>query len=269
MAVDSARQKRLARQGLRPAQGAKRRLDAAGAQETVSPPALRARRGRPPLLAEPERRQLLLDAAESVFLELGYSSSSMDDIARRAGMSKKTLYRLFDTKESLFAAVVAGRRAVLNAMIEAEDCSDADAPDDVLRRFIGNIARFVLAPRQASIYRLVIAESHRAPEIAHAFHREGPSKARAMLTEWLRVQDEKGLLRVPDAAAAASMLISMVIADPQMCLLVGEIRPPEDAMIAERVNRAVDLFLRGALPRAGKKERGPASEVLYHAASAK
>ena len=66
----------------------------------------RARRGRPCQIAEPERRQLLLDAAESVFVELGYSSASMDDIAHRAGMSKKTLYRLFETKEALFAAVI-------------------------------------------------------------------------------------------------------------------------------------------------------------------
>ena len=144
---------------------------------------LRARRGRPCQIAEPERRQMLLDAAESVFLELGYGSASMDDIARRVRMSKKTLYRLFDTKASLFAAVVASRRAVLNAMVEAEDCTGADTAEEVLRRFLGKIARFVLAPRQAAIYRLVIAESHRAPELAHAFHSEGPSKARAMLTE--------------------------------------------------------------------------------------
>src|SRR6266567_3099344 len=84
----------------------------------------RARRGRPCQIAEPERRQLLLDAAESVFLESGYSSASMDDIARRAGMSKKTLYRLFETKESLFAAVIAARRASLDATIEAVDCTD-------------------------------------------------------------------------------------------------------------------------------------------------
>jgi hypothetical protein len=53
------------------------------------------------------------------------------------------------------------------------------------------------------------------------------------------------------------MLFSMVIADLQMCLLVGEIRPPDDAQIDQSVNRAVDLFLRGASPRpAGKNSAG-------------
>src|SRR5882672_7049520 len=164
----------------------------------------RVRRGRPCQIAEPERRQLLLDAAESVFVELGYSSASMDDIARRAGMSKKTLYRLFETKEALFAAVIAARRATLETTAESGDCPDVEAAEKVLRRFLGGIARFVLAPRQAALYRLVIAESQRAPEIAHAFYREGPTKARLALTEWLTLQDARRNLIVPDPACASS-----------------------------------------------------------------
>jgi AcrR family transcriptional regulator len=177
----------------------------------------------------------------------------MDDIARRAGMSKKTLYRLFDTKEALFAAVIAARRATLEASTESGDCPDVQTAEEVLRRFLRGIARFVLAPRQAALYRLVIAESQRAPEIAHAFHREGPSMARAPLSNWLAQQNARGTLRVADPVSAASMLFSMVIADLQMCLLVGEIRPPDDAQIDQSVNRAVDLFLRGASPRPAEK----------------
>ena len=80
-----------------------------------------------------------------------------------------------------------------------------------------------------------------------------------MLTEWLRSQDKRGALVVPDAAAAAGMLISMVIADPQMCVLIGESRAPEDAVIDERVERAVGLFLQGSLPRRERQtpERAP------------
>ena len=222
---------------------------------------LRARRGRPCQIAEPERRQILLDAAEKVFLESGYSSAGMDDIARRAGMSKKTLYRLFETKESLFAAVIAARRATLDATIEAGECADVGMAEDVLRRFLGHIARFLLAPRQAALYRLVIAESQRAPELAHAFHREGPSKARAPLSNWLARQNERGTLRVPDPVSAAAMLFSMVIADLQMCLLVGEIRAPDDALIEQSVNRAVDLFLQGARPRETETNRAGQERV--------
>jgi AcrR family transcriptional regulator len=218
---------------------------------------LRARRGRPCQIAEPERRQRLLDAAESVFLELGYSSASMDDIVRRAGMSKKTLYRLFETKESLFAAMVAARRAVLDAMIAGNECADNDAAEDVLRSYLGKVARFVLAPRQAALYRLVIAESLRTPELAHAFYHEGPCKVRAVLEQWLARQHQSGVLHVTDPERDAGMVCSMVIAELQMRLLVGELGAPDDALIDATVDRAVDLFLQGARPRGnGKKKAG-------------
>src|SRR5580765_7400709 len=102
-------------------------------------------RGRPRQIDEEERRQLLIEAAEKVFVEMGYGTANVDDIAKRAGMSKKTLYQLFETKESLFAAVIASRRAALKDMIEAQCCADTQSPGDVLRKFLGQIARFVLA----------------------------------------------------------------------------------------------------------------------------
>jgi AcrR family transcriptional regulator len=220
--------------------------------ESASP--LRARRGRPCQIAEPERRQRVLDAAEGVFFELGYGSASMDDIARRAGMSKKTLYRLFETKESLFAAMVAARRAVLDAMIAGNECADDASAEEVLRSYLGKVARFVLAPRQAALYRLVIAESLRTPELAHAFYHEGPCKVRAVLEQWLARQHRAGVLHVTDPERDAGMLCSMVIGELQMRLLVGALRAPDDALIDATVNRAVGLFLRDACPRRGEKE---------------
>jgi AcrR family transcriptional regulator len=212
-------------------------------------PPRKAARGRPRQIAEADRRELLIEAAEKVFVEMGYATASVDDIAKRAGMSKKTLYRLFETKGELFAAVIAARRAALKAMIEAECCGDAQAPDDVLRNFLGQVARFVLARRQSALYRLVIAESQRAPELASAFYHEGPSRVRSALTQWLAAKHERQELFVPDPDCAASMLCSMVIGEPQMRLLTGDMHEPDDQFIALRVKLAVDLFLQGARPR--------------------
>lgn len=207
------------------------------------------RRGRPFQIAESERRQLLLEAAENVFLELGYSAASMDDIAHRAGMSKKTLYRIFTTKQTLFAAMIAARRAVLEAMIEANACGGEESAEQVLGCYLGKVARFVLAPRQAALYRLVIAESLRAPELAHAFYREGPCKVHAVLEQWLADQHRKGALDVPNPEHDSGMLCSMVLSELQMRLLVGELRAPDEALIDSTVKRAVQLFLQGTRPR--------------------
>jgi AcrR family transcriptional regulator len=208
-----------------------------------------AKRGRPRQIGESERRQLLLDAAEQAFVEQGYTAASMDDIARRAGMSKKTLYRIFDTKEALFAAVIASRRAALDAIIGADELSVRRDPREALHSFMTKLAGFVLAPRQSALYRLAIAESQRAPELARAFHHEGPSKACHMLQDWLREQGARGALSVPDPSVAANMLFSMVVADAQTCMLIGDAQPPDEAAIAQRVDKALHLFLGGALPR--------------------
>ncbi len=220
--------------------------DGGMALKEADPP--RARRGRPCQIAEPERRERLLEAAETSFLDMGYAAASMDDIAHRAGMSKKTLYRLFQTKESLFAAVVAARRAVLEAMIAGNDCAGDKDPAEVLCCYLGKVARFVLSPRQAALYRLVIAESLRAPELAHAFYREGPCKVRERLEAWLSSQHRAGSLHVPDVERDAGMLCSMAIAELQMRLLVGELRMPEPELIDANVERAVKVFLEGARP---------------------
>jgi AcrR family transcriptional regulator len=210
-------------------------------------------RGRPRLFDEATRRERLVAAAEHVFREEGYTAASMDDIARRAGMSKKTIYQVFETKHDLFAAVIESRKAELAAMIEGEGSGTSRLPEEVLRGFLRRIAGFVLAPRQAALYRLVVAESQRAPELANAFHREGSTKACSALTEWLALQHERGVLDIPDSASAAKMLFHMTISELQMRLLIGNCQEPDESAINERVDFAVRLFLDGARARSGVK----------------
>jgi TetR/AcrR family transcriptional repressor of mexJK operon len=206
-------------------------------------------RGRPPRIDERERRRRVVEAAEHVFVSQGYGTASVDDIAKRAGMSKKTLYILYGTKKAMFAAVIAARREALKERLDAECRGSGLAPGDVLRRFLSQVAHFVLAHRQSALYRLVIAESQRAPELASAFYSEGPSKARLALKEWLAEQCRLGVLSVPDPDMAAGMLFSMVIGEPQMRILISEVHEPASADIEARVAAAVEIFLNGAVPR--------------------
>ena len=210
-------------------------------------------RGRPRQLDEEVRRERLIAAAEHVFVEMGYGAANMDDIARRAAMSKKTIYQIFETKQELFAAVIESRRDALAAIIGGEAVDDAQRPEDVLRQFLRQIARFILAPRQAALYRLAVSESQRAPELANAFYREGSTKVCSPLTEWLAMQHERGILHVPDPTTAAKMLFHMAVAELQMRLLIGERREPDDTAIAERVDYAVRLFLDGARVRSTRE----------------
>jgi AcrR family transcriptional regulator len=213
-------------------------------------PAGPARRGRPCLITEPERRELLLDAAEAVFIEQGYTEAGMDEIARRAGMSKKTLYRLYDTKEALFLAVINARRGELAATLSVDDISDSLPAEMVLGRFLLGIGRFLLAPRQAALYRLLISEVHRTPELARALHEDCPGKLCNFLEDWIARQNALGKLAVDDPETAAGMLFSMVIAEPQMRSFMCNNTDDDLACLEARVHAAVKLFLDGARPRA-------------------
>ena len=74
-------------------------------------------RGRPRQLDDAARRKRLVAAAEHVFVEMGYGAASMDGIARCAGMSKKTIYQVFETKQDLFVAVIDSRAFGLVVML--------------------------------------------------------------------------------------------------------------------------------------------------------
>ena len=204
-------------------------------------------RGRPRQLSEVERRHRLFDAAERVFLESGYGAATMDDVANRAGMSKKTLYEVFTTKEALFTALIADR---IDTMITpAEKDWGKRPPADVLRSVLRQFALFVLSPRQMAMSRLMAAEGERYPELAQAFHRVSPGCGKAALVRWLTLQRDHGRLRLADPEEAAGMLFGMAIGEPHMKLMLGLKRRPSKAVLERRIKRAVDIFLKGTATR--------------------
>lgn len=224
----------MARRGRRPVRGG-------------TPPADQRSRGRPLQLSEAERRRRLLDAAERVFLDAGYGDATMDDVARKARMSKKTLYRLFPTKGQLFAAVMASRDDGLIDALESDD--GTRSPKEALESFLRQAAHTLLSPQTIGLHRLVVAETRRWPELARAFHREGAGRCKAAVLHWFARQQARGKLVIDDVEEAAGMLFGMVVGEPHMRQLLCDSRPTSKAAIDRRVKRAVDIFLKGAVVR--------------------
>jgi AcrR family transcriptional regulator len=199
-----------------------------------------------------ERRQRLRDAAAEVFLRDGYQAASMDEVARTAGMSKRTLYQVFPSKAVLFEETIASVLAPI-----ALDAAAEREPD--LRRALSGIlvaaAQHLLAERQIGIFRLVIGERHRAPELAEATLRVLTSRGASALERRLTAEAQAGRLHLDRPAAAARMLYGMVLGSAQIRLLLGVLRPPDLAEIKALAREAVAIFLDGAL--AGASEVQP------------
>lgn len=209
--------------------------DRAGAQ---TPP----RRGRA-RMPEAERLRRLCEAAEEVFVRDGYTAARMDEVAGGAGMSKRTLYQLFPSKAELFEATIAA------ALEPVHLDSDLDGEPDTRRaltRILERMGRHLLSQRQTAIFRLVIAEAHRSPELAEASHRAMLGRGSNVLERRIAGDVARGNLEVADAAAAARLLYGMALGSTQLQVLLGLRAPPEADEIAALVQCAVSVFMRAA-----------------------
>lgn len=190
----------------------------------------------------PKRRQMLA-AAEALFLAHGYGLVSMDAIARAAGVSKATLYAHFVSKDRLFATIVADKGA--ESPLD-EDNFPAVVTD--LRAALRNIGqramRFMLRERTLAIYRVVMAESARFPELGLAFYESGPHRMAQRFTAWVIELERAGLIHAPKPEMATQQFMGLI----RSCLFLRAtlVLPPAptDAEIDETVDAAVDTWLK-------------------------
>src|SRR5262245_23712339 len=135
-------------------------------------PARAAKPARTRKVAPAARKQAILDAALDVFAERGFEAARLDDVAKRAGVAKGTLYLYFRDKEALFEALV---RGAVSPIIEAVS-QMASAPDvpthAVLETFFDLFQSQVLGSKRKLLLRLIIAEGPRFPGVAEFYHRE-------------------------------------------------------------------------------------------------
>lgn len=134
------------------------------------PPVIR-RRG-----ASPEKtamtRQSIVDAALAEFLEKGFANTTIETVAKRAGVAKGLIYRYFIAKEALFSAVV--QQEIVNAHIDTDDAKRApnESVEDFLRRTLVVSIHQIEKKSRADIARMVITEGVRFPAIAEIYRRD-------------------------------------------------------------------------------------------------
>jgi TetR/AcrR family transcriptional regulator, mexJK operon transcriptional repressor len=196
----------------------------------------------------PEKTEAILEAAGQLFREHGYGAVSMDQIAREAGVSKATVYAHFESKDRLFAAMVHNAcrvyaEGLMPAVTEMEDVREA------LTQICREIERFLLAPKTLGIYRVIIAEGPRFPELVQAFVEAGPLPFRKMLAEFFEANNRRGTLKVPNPRLAAHQLIWLVRGPLylQRVLDLGELVKNEPD-VEEVVAGAVDMIMKGYAP---------------------
>jgi AcrR family transcriptional regulator len=203
-------------------------------------------RGRPPIRSDEETRQLVIEAAAQEFETNSYAGACMGDIAERAGVSTKTVYRLFPNKADLLAQVVTDR--IGQFMLEIDgDAVDALPIGEALERILIAYGTLTLSHRTIAMHRLVIGECGQFPEIASAFYSLAIRRANDGIAAWLRRQCERGLIKLDDPHTAAGMLRGMIAMDPQRAVMLGQRGAPDHEEIVTRAKQGAQLFLRGCM----------------------
>lgn len=191
---------------------------------------------------EQGRRDTILQAGVDVFLEYGYVSASVDEIVRRAGGSKRTVYKYFGNKEELFAAIIASLAAQMLSPLGAAINSDSDL-QKTLEKLGKAYLDVLLREDSLTIFRTVVSEGVRFPELAKTFFLNGPNAAVTRLSGYLEQQVKKGSLKIEDTHAAARQYFGMIRSDLHMSAALGLELPTADE-ISQEVNRAVAMFVR-------------------------
>ena len=192
--------------------------------ETEAAP--RRSRGRPQVRSDEETRALILEAAGQEFQANGYEATCIADVAERAGVSTKTLYRLIPTKADLFANVVADRigRFVLEYDLSRLDSLDATA---ALERMLTVFGTLTLDPRTIALTRLVLGECCAFPEVGADVLRNAIARTSQAMEDGLRRLCARGLIALDDPHEAVGMLRGMMIMEPQRAAMLGQREPPE------------------------------------------
>lgn len=193
------------------------------------------------------RPQELLAAAVQLFIERGFAATRLEDVARRAGVSKGTLYLYFANKEEFFKAMV--RETIVPGIGEAEQdmANFAGSTGDLLRKTILTWWDRYGSTGTAGVTKLMMAEAHNFPELATFFNEEVVRRSNAFFTSLIERGIASGEFRRVDAA----MIALMVKAPMLMLTMWTHTQQPcahENVDPHTYINTFLDVFLRGLAP---------------------
>ena len=202
-------------------------------------------RGRPQVRPDDETRQIIYEAARHEFAASGYAATSMEAVARRAGVSTKTLYRLIPNKAALFEGMVTDRLDRFARQCQSARRRSRRHRRGALRAALMACADLTLDEEVIALQRMVLQEAGKFSDIAGMFYRNAIQRTAAALADWLRVQQKRGLIALDDVEEAAGMLLGMVASAPRRAAMFGGVPLPSRSQIEARVRSCAALFLRG------------------------
>jgi AcrR family transcriptional regulator len=157
-----------------------------------------------------ERREAIIAAAMDEFVSRGYAATRLDDVARRAGVAKGTIYLHFKDKEALFEELI--RTAIVPLVNRiVPPANPGGSVRDMIELFARTFIQEVATTQRADIIRLIVAEGPRFPAIADFYYREVVSKGLARLRALIELGIARGEVRQPELARFPQIVVAPAI----------------------------------------------------------
>ena len=190
------------------------------------------------------RPEEIVAAALDVFVERGFAAAKLEDVARRAGVTKGTIYLYFENKEALFKAVV--RETIVPVIAKGEAIAQAftGSARDLFEKLVREYWRLVGETALAGIPKLMMAEAGNFPQLARFYYEEVVIRGHRLMASVLERGIKQGEFRPVNLAVAAKLAMS-----PLMHAVVARQAfsscMPEGFDVAKYLDTHIDLYLHG------------------------
>ena len=196
----------------------------------------------PSMSRSEQKREQILQAAKELFCEQGFPNTSMDEVAKLAGVSKQTVYSHFGCKDDLFVASIESKCLVHG--VNQELLSDPLTPEVSLALFAKHFGEVITSPEAITVFKACVSQSDSHPKISELFYSAGPKHILGLLAEYLAKVSEVGDYQFSNPHHCAVRLCLMVFGEVRMRLDLGL---DVSDLLAEReqyINDTVEMFLK-------------------------
>ena len=188
------------------------------------------------------KRKELIKFATEMFLEMGYEKASMNNLVKRSGSSKSTIYKHFRSRQALFIAVIDEKLRDHLAPIENLDLAALSIEEGL--KLIGKTGIKVITSKDhVNLCRIIYAEAERIPYVGKIYYEHGPKRGMGGVAKYLSTMVERGRIRCADPSLAGEYFWGMILHKPMLDRYCGISGPLTTREQKNYVDKAVDTFI--------------------------
>ncbi|MCF1426554.1 MAG: TetR/AcrR family transcriptional regulator [Shewanella sp.] len=166
-----------------------------------------------------QKRQQILKSAIELFISQGLANTSMDEVARHAGVSKQTVYAHFGSKDELFVAAIESKCVV--HQLSEDMLNDPSSPEQTLKEFARHFSEMIISPESMHVFKTCVSQADTHPEISRLFYDAGPAHVLSLLTGYLAQVEPLGNYSFGNCHHAAIRLCLMLFGEAKLRLEMG------------------------------------------------